>query len=142
MSESGPSGKGVTELDPSGKGAHEAGAKLDHGKINTSLLKRFGMALMAVSDLATLGAIRYSRDGWAEVEGGVSRYEDAMIGHYLREAFETHDPDMNMRHEVSVAWNALARLQLLIEQDKEWCDRLLKRRGTEIDREKLQKGGG
>lgn len=118
------------ELDPMGLSNNDPGAKLDAGKIRVSLLKRFGLALLAVADLATGGAEKYSAHGWAEVDNGIERYDDAMFGHYLKEMFQDTDPDMKVREQVSVAWNALARLQLLIEADPEWQQRLLARKAT------------
>ena len=119
------------EMDPTGLKPSDAGAKLDAGKIRVSLLKRFGLALMAVADLATGGAEKYSAHGWADVENGVERYDDALGGHWLKEMFEQEDPDMKVPHQVSTAWNALAKLQLLIEQDPEWMARLLARKATQ-----------
>ncbi len=120
----------IKEVDPKGLKQGEPGAKFDQGKIRVSLLKRFGLALLAVADLATVGAEKYSAHGWAEVEHGIERYDDALFGHYLKEMFENKDPDTNIRHEVQTAWNALARLQLLVEEDKAWKTRLLQRKAT------------
>jgi hypothetical protein len=44
--------------------------------------------------------------------------------------FEPIDPDMKVKHEVQTAWNALAKLQLMIEKDVEWSERLLNRIAT------------
>ena len=119
------------ESDPSGLNHKDPGAKMDAGKIRTSLLKRFGLALLAVADHSTGGAAKYSDHGWAEVENGAERYEDAFLGHYLKEAFQDIDPDMNAKEVLATTWNALARLQLLIEQDAEWKARLLQRKATQ-----------
>lgn len=118
------------EVDPSGLANSSPGAKMDSGKIRVGLLKRFGLALLAVADLATGGAEKYSAHGWASVDNGIERYDDAMFGHYLKEMFQDIDPDMKVKEQVSVAWNALARLQLLIEADPEWQQRLLVRKAT------------
>lgn len=117
----------MIELDPNNKATNDPGAKLDHGKIRTDLLLDFGLALTAVSDLATSGAIVYSEGGWKKVPNGIKRYEAALVGHLLKERFEICDQDTKIRHEVAVAWNSLARLQLLINKDLEWKKRLLKR---------------
>lgn len=106
---------------------HVSGAKLDSNKIRTDLLLDFGLALTAVADLGTTGAIVYSEGGWLDVPKGKQRYTAAMIGHMLKEKYEACDSDTKFRHEVATAWNALARLQLSIMEDKEWKDRLLKR---------------
>lgn len=119
------------ESDPNGLKQGDTGAKFDKGKIRVSLLKRFGLALLAVADLATGGAEKYTDHGWADVDKGVERYDDALFGHYLREMFEGCDPDMKVKHEVQTAWNALAKLQLMIEEDREWRKRLMERSATD-----------
>ena len=124
-------GNTLIEIDPNNLKAGDPGAKMDAGKIRVGLLRRFGLALLAVADLSTGGAEKYSAHGWAAVENGAERYEDAMFGHMLKEMFEKKDPDMRVAHEVSTAWNALARLQLLIENDAIWKARLLARKATE-----------
>lgn len=121
----------IQEQDPNGLKVGVPGAKFDDGKISVRVLKRMGLALMAVADLGTAGAKKYSFDGWVEVDNAVERYEDAMIGHMLKEAFETEDPDMRFPHEVQVAWNALTRLQKMIDKDPKWKARLLARRATD-----------
>lgn len=106
---------------------HQTGVKDDATKIQTDLLLDFGLALMAVADLATIGAKLYTKNGWKKVPDGITRYSAAMVGHLLRESFEEKDPQTQISHTVAVAWNALAKLQLLIEEDPEWRQRLLNR---------------
>jgi len=118
------------EFDPTGLKSSDPGAKLDAGKIRVALLKRFGLALMALADLATSGAKKYSDHGWAEVENGMERYDDAMAGHWLKQMFEPDDPEMNMPHEVAVVFNAMARLQKMIENDPVWKAQMLARKAT------------
>lgn len=113
------------ERDPLGIPAGDPGAKLDDGKIRAALLKDMGLALMAVAELLTLGAEKYSESGWVSVPNGKERYDDAMARHWLRNGYEEMDSDMVIRHEVSVAWNALTRLEKLIRSDEEWRRRLL-----------------
>ena len=122
--------KCLEETDPDGLQQGDTGAKFDQGKIRVGLLKRFGLALLAVGDLATGGADKYADHGWVDVKDGIQRYDDALFAHYLREMFEDVDPDMKVKHEVQTAWNALAKLQLMIEDDSEWKDRLMKRIAT------------
>ena len=121
----------VNEVDPNGLKQGDSGCKFDQGKIKVALLKRFGLALLAVADLATGGAKKYTPHGWAEVESGIERYDDAAFGHLLREMFEDIDPDMKVKHEVQTVWNGLAKLQLMIEADEEWKARLMKRIATD-----------
>lgn len=106
----------TTETDPNGTPAHQPGAKLDHGKNRAGLvLLDFARALWAVSQVGTYGAQKYTDHGWISVPDGQARYTDAMLRHLLREACgETHDPDTQLLHAAHAAWNALARLDLLL----------------------------
>lgn len=107
------------EVDPSGKGAHEAGAKLDAGKIYGSLLDDFSLALMAVAEVGTFGANKYSRGGWQSVPNGAQRYRDAMWRHLLKERHEGCDGDSGLMHIAHRAWNALAELELVLREAKQ-----------------------
>lgn len=102
------------ETDPTGRGRHEPGAKLDGGKARCSLvLGDFARALAAVSEVGTFGANKYSDHGWLSVARGYYRYSDAMLRHYLRECQgEDTDSDSGLWHDAHLAWNALARLEL------------------------------
>lgn len=105
---------------------HEPGAKLDHKKADTSLLGMFGKALVAVSEVGTAGAKKYTRGGWQSVDDGVNRYTAAMLRHYFAEHYEEYDADISewadrdIMHAAQTAWNALARLELMLrEKDNE-----------------------
>ncbi len=108
-----------TEIDPTGRNPHAPGAKLDAGKVQTSLILDMARALTAVAQVATYGATKYSRGGWQHVPEGQRRYTDAMLRHILREGSESADPDTGYCHEAHVAWNALARLELKLRADAE-----------------------
>ena len=104
------------EIDPHGKDAHESGSKLDAGKNRLGLvLHGFARALTAVGAVGTYGANKYTDNGWTEVPNGVARYTDAMYRHLLKEAQgELRDPDTTLLHAAHTAWNALARLDLML----------------------------
>lgn len=108
------------ESDPLGKNAHEPGAKLDAGKNRPGLvLFSFARALDAVTAVGTYGANKYSDNGWIEVPNGQRRYTDAMMRHLLKEAGgETHDKDTELLHAAHAAWNALARLDLMLRAEQ------------------------
>lgn len=110
----------MSELDPTGRGPHEAGAKLDAGKNRLSLvLGSFSRALQEVGKVGTYGANKYSANGWITVPEGVDRYSDALLRHYLKEmAGEQLDADTELRHAAHLAWNALARLDLMLRIDE------------------------
>lgn len=106
------------EYDPTGLGQHEPGAKLDGGKVRPELVMRgFANALWAVAEIGTYGAQKYTDDGWEKVPDGFQRYTDAMYRHLLREhQGEALDPESGFLHAAHTAWNALARLELLLRE--------------------------
>ena len=111
----------MTESDPTGKDPHTPGAKLDAGKNRLSLVfDGFAHALEEVGRVGTYGARKYSDHGWVSVPNGVDRYTDAMYRHLLKEAMGVpFDPDTDLLHAAHTAWNALARLELLLRVAKE-----------------------
>lgn len=105
------------EADPNGISAHAPGAKLDAGKVRPSLIiNGFARALLAVGEVGTFGANKYTENGWMEVQDGIKRYTDAKDRHRLKSAFELVDPDSNLLHLAHEAWNALAVLELTLRQ--------------------------
>ena len=77
-------GTTLLEKDPYGKPAHEAGAKLDHGKNRLGLvLGGFSRALQAVGEVGTMGATKYTASGWKQVVNGEQRYTDALLRHLM-----------------------------------------------------------
>lgn len=110
------------ESDPMGKTAHQPGAKLDAGKPRPALvLGGFARALLEVTKVGTYGAMKYTDNGWMEVPNGVDRYDDAALRHWLYERTQSEaDADTDLLHAAHQAWNALARLDLILrkrEQD-------------------------
>ena len=106
------------ETDPNGIDQHSAGAKLDAGKIQGGVLADFGMALTAVAEVGTFGAEKYTRGSWQSVPNGQQRYTDALWRHLLKESGEPLDPDSNLTHAAHMAWNALARLELMLREQR------------------------
>lgn len=106
------------ESDPTGRGAHEPGAKLDAGKPRCALvLGGFSRALEQVALVGTFGAAKYTDNGWRTVPNGQERYSDALYRHLLQEAQgQDSDPDSGLLHAAHTAWNALARLELILQQ--------------------------
>ncbi len=104
------------ECDPHGLDPHSPGAKLDAGKVRPALvLGGFARALWAVSRVGTYGANKYTDNGWMEVPNGQARYDDAGMRHWLKEKMgEYCDSDTEIEHAAHDAWNALARLDLLL----------------------------
>lgn len=108
------------ERDPTGRAPHVAGAKMDAGKLRAGLvLGDFSRALRAIAAVGTFGAAKYTPHGWLEVPSGFERYTDAMLRHWLAEASgEVADRDSDLPHAAHVAWNALARLELMLRTEE------------------------
>lgn len=97
---------------------HVPGAKADQGKPDLSLLLFFGKALQSVAAVGTLGAKKYSRGGWQHVDDGVNRYTAALLRHMTQENAESNDKESGFAHAAHAAWNALARLELMIRESE------------------------
>lgn len=112
------------ETDPTGRVPGEAGAKLDGGKVSVTrgALHYFPRAITEVAKLSQKGAEKYSWKGWQYVPDGVNRYSDALGRHELKIEgnFDAVDPDTGILEAACVAWNALARLELII-RERETC---------------------
>ena len=108
------------EKDPTGKDPHEKGAKQDAGKNQLGLIYAgFCRALWMVGEVASFGANKYTRDGWEGVGDGVRRYTDAMFRHLGKEfRGEDVDKDSQLKHAAHTAWNALARLELILREER------------------------
>lgn len=109
----------MPDQDPNGLKPNEPGAKLDAGKPNAfrGLLDYFPRALLAVSEVSSYGARKYSWGGWKHVPDGLLRYSDAQVRHLLIEASgEPVDKETGLLHAAHTAWNALARLELLLKE--------------------------
>ena len=109
----------LAETDPTGASPNEPGAKLDSGKapVLRGVVGYFPRALEAVANVSAFGASKYTWRGWESVPDGVSRYGDAMVRHLTKEAAEGEaDRDSGLLHAAHAAWNALARLELLLRE--------------------------
>jgi len=89
---------------------HTAGAKLDDGKLMAGLvLGGFSRALKGVAEVGTMGAKKYTPNGWQEVDNAFNRYHDAAIRHWLSyNSGEKLDPESGLSHLKHLAWNMLA----------------------------------
>ena len=96
------------------------GTKLDVGKSRLGLVFMImARALQEVGEVATFGAWKYSDNGWLAVPDGERRYTDAMLRHLMKEAIgEERDAKSELRHAAHTAWNALARLDLMIRREE------------------------
>ncbi len=107
----------MAERDPNGTPPNQPGAKLDAGKapVMRGAVQYFPRALEAVAGVSLFGATKYTWNGWESVPDGVNRYSDAMGRHLTGEAVDgPTDPETGLLHAAQVAWNALARLELML----------------------------
>lgn len=119
----------ATEVDPSGKSAKVAGAKLDAGKtpIFRGAIDYFPRALTKVAGVSFAGAMKYTWKGWESVPDGINRYSDAGLRHKVKESIEgpydldflNGTPSQKILHKAQVAWNDLAVLELYLREHPE-----------------------
>lgn len=116
----------VKEYSTDGQDAISKGAtKYDGGKspIYRGAISYFPRAISLVAAVSAFGASKYAWGGWRDVDDGVNRYSDAMVRHLGYEAEgESVDPDSGLLHAAHIAWNALARLELLLNQGTDKTD--------------------
>lgn len=111
--------RAIPEIDPKGLKQNDPGAKLDYGKVEVGLIfDDMPRALLAVAEIGTYGRHKYSKGGWKHVENGVERYTNAMDRHRLKETIEGADQETEMLHAAHLAWNALARLELMLREQQ------------------------
>ena len=107
------------EKDPNGILPGQPGAKLDGGKspVMQGVLQYFPRALLEVGKVSEFGAQKYTWKGWESVPNGPARYGDALGRHILYESMEgPYDRDSKLLHAAHEAWNALARLELMLRE--------------------------
>ena len=109
------------EIDPHGKDPHKPGAKLDNGKVLPWLcISGFSRALEEVAMVTTMGALKYTRNGWMEVPNGAERYMEAFGRHMLAlgrgEVFDNGPGGTNCMHKAQAIWNLMASLELELRQ--------------------------
>jgi len=94
------------------------------------VLMAFSRALLEVGKVGTYGANKYSPNGWMGVPNGKDRYTDAMFRHLFEEgstfsfdeatgllrAGVAIDEETGLLHAAQTAWNALARLELMLRE--------------------------
>lgn len=97
------------------------GKKFDAGKspIVQGCMHYFPQALLAVGKVSEYGAkkygVPYSDKNWLDVENAIDRYADGLGRHLISEDIEgMHDGESFILHAAHAAWNALARLELLL----------------------------
>lgn len=109
---------------------HKPGAKLDHDKLDMSLLQLVPNALAEIVRVMDYGQTKYSRGGFLEVEDAPRRYDSALFRHWLKkmvEKYDSGDPFYEtekglpfkgtIRHDAQVAVNAIFHLECVIREE-------------------------
>lgn len=109
------------EKDPNGKDLNSPGAKADAGKTRGWLcLAGFSRALEEVAKVTTVGANKYTPNGWVDVPDGPARYMDAFVRHALAlgqgEVMDDGTGGTGCYHKAQMIWNLLAAFELELRE--------------------------
>jgi hypothetical protein len=92
------------------------GVKHDAGKVDLTLVTEyFPRALTAVARVSELGVMKYARGAWRTVPDRIRRYSAALLRHFIDETRTPYDDETDLAQAAQVAWNALARLEAMLE---------------------------
>ena len=100
----------------------QQGLKYDQGKSRLGeMLIDFSDSLTLVAQVWAFGADKYAKSNWKYVDNGINRYTNAMLRHLIKEGPDgtAIDDESELMHAAHVAWNALARLHLIIKRQGE-----------------------
>lgn len=94
------------------------GIKYDNGKPRLyEMIEDFKNPLIEVAKVWAFGADKYKKHNWAFVDNAIDRYSNALVRHLLEG--DTKDDESKLLHASHVAWNALARLHFILQEQKE-----------------------
>lgn len=113
---------GRLEKDPHGLDLNSPGAKADAGKNRVWLfMAGFSRALEEVSKVTTVGATKYTPNGWVDVPDGQARYMDAFGRHMLKlgsgELMDDGVTGTGCYHKAAMIWNLLAAFELELREN-------------------------
>ena len=80
--------------------------------------RKFPLALKAVAEVAEEGDAKHNGtvNSFLSIENGHQEYSEAMVRHILAEIIEgPTDPDDGILHSAKIAWGALARLEIELQ---------------------------
>lgn len=112
----------LRETDPNGLDLNSPGAKADAGKNRAWLfMAGFSRALEEVSKVTTIGATKYTPNGWVDVPDGQSRYMDAFARHMFKlgsgELMDDGPGGIGTYHKAQMIWNLLASFELELREN-------------------------
>jgi len=102
---------------------HNGAVKYDDGKspVTRGCLQYFPRALAEVAKVSDFGSEKYAWDGWRYVKDGINRYSNAEGRHLIDEGVGcmNRDKDSSLLTAAHTAWNALAKLELILQEIEE-----------------------
>ena len=78
----------------------------------------FKEPLLELCKVWEFGADKYSKSNWKQVANGRDRYTNAMLRHLVQEDDNPVDNESRLLHASHIAFNALARLYFILQQNK------------------------
>ena len=95
--------------------------KYDEGKPDLQLvLGGFPRALLEVGHIGTKGATTHEPNSWKRVPEGQRRYTSALLRHWIAYCTgQNYDAESSQLHLAHMAWNALAILELYLQEEIE-----------------------
>lgn len=90
--------------------------KADNDKpcLRTGVLEYFPLALTEIARVSSFGSIKYGWGTWSGIEFGIDRYGDAALRHAVAQT--DTDDESGLLHAAHEAWNAMARLELILRE--------------------------
>ena len=93
---------------------------VDKTPLMEGCLAYFPRALNAVAYVSAYGSgkynVGYADKNWERVPTAIVRYTNALARHLVAEGVDgAFDPESRLRHAAHLAWNALARLELILK---------------------------
>ena len=99
----------------------DEGTKYDSGKPRIAeMVGDFKEPLLAICKVWEFGADKYEKSNWKKVDNAIDRYTNAMMRHLLEEVDNPIDSESGLHHAIHVAWNAIARLYFILQEEKKY----------------------
>lgn len=95
------------------------GIKFDNEKPRIAeMIIDFKDSIEALTNVWTFGANKYAKSNWKQLDNAIDRYTNAMLRHLLAEDTNRYDDETKLLHAAHIAFNALARLYFILEEEK------------------------
>jgi hypothetical protein len=110
------------------------GKKDDKNKppVFEGVLEYFPLAILEIAKVSAMGAQKYDWGNWVHVQDGYKRYTSALCRHLVGKGDLDFDDESNLLHAAHVAWNSLARLELILKKMRKRKKRYVVDSGIEI----------